>query len=104
MLYLPVSYAWVGFGVAGFLVGLAPGPIVSLTAQILSPQTQAFGTGIYYSVYYVLMMLAPPVAGAIADYIQDTNVALILAALMIGAAILAFGIFRRSAIPATIES
>ncbi len=104
MLYLPISYAWIAFGAAGFIVGLAPGPMVSLPAQILSPQTRAFGTGIYYSVYYVLMMMAPPVAGAIADYLNDADVAFVLSAVMMAGAILAFGVFRRATVAARIES
>lgn len=103
LLYLPVSYAWVSFGVAGFIIGLAPGPIVSMPSAILSQQARAFGMGVYFSIYYVLMMIAPPLAGAIADRLGNADVTFVLATIMMAAAILALGVFRRTAIAVRVE-
>ena len=96
MLNVPLSYAWISFGVVGFVVGLAPGVIVSLPSQVLPPETRAFGMGIFYSIYYLLMMAAPPLAGAIADHLADANVAFHLGAAMMVLAIIALWLFGRS--------
>lgn len=97
VLYLPISYAAVALGVAGFIVGLAPGPIVTLPSYLLSPQARAFGTGIFYSMYYVLMMMAPPLAGGFADHLENVNVTFLLGSGMMGVAILALVAFRHTA-------
>ena len=97
LLYLPVSYAGVVLGLCGLVVGLSPGPIVSLPSYILSAQARAFGTGIFYSMYYVLMMIAPPMAGAIADRVNDVSVTFLLGSGMMAGAILALMVFRRTA-------
>ncbi|MEP3278475.1 MAG: MFS transporter [Stappiaceae bacterium] len=104
MLYLSVSYAWLAFGVAGFIVGLAPGPIVSLPSLILLPQARAFGMGIYYSLYYSLMMAVPPAAGMIADYLSSVDVAFLLSAAMMIGAVVALFFYRRTAIKPTGEA
>ncbi|MFT7592707.1 MAG: MFS family permease [Paracoccaceae bacterium] len=97
LLYLPVSYAGVLLGLGGLFVGLSPGPIVSLPSYILPPQARAFGTGVFYSMYYALMMIAPPMAGAIADRVNDVSVAFLLGSGMMVAAILALVAFHRTA-------
>ena len=51
----------------GLLGGLPAGPIMSLPARVLKPQTRAVGMGIFYTIYYGTMMLGPAVAGALAQ-------------------------------------
>jgi MFS family permease len=50
----------------GLSSGLPAGPIMSLPARVLQPQTRAIGMGIFYTVYYVAMALGPLIAGAAA--------------------------------------
>ena len=83
------------FVVVGLIFGLAAGPIVSMPAQILKPESRAFGSGVYYSIYYALMMVAPTVAGMIAERVGSTGSAFILGSLMLVAGMLALGGFRR---------
>jgi MFS family permease len=52
--------------VIGLISGLPVGPIMSLPARILKPETRAIGMGIFYTLYYATMMLGPVVAGALA--------------------------------------
>ena len=49
----------------GLLGGLPVGPIMSLPARVLKPETRAVGMGIFYTLYYGTMMLGPAVAGAL---------------------------------------
>ena len=69
MLVLPRSAAVIPVVIAiGSISALASGPIMSLPARVLQPQTRAIGMGVFYTVYYAAMMLGPAVAGAIAKW------------------------------------
>ena len=64
MLTLPRSAAVIPVVIAiGLIGGLPAGPIMSLPARVLQPQTRAIGMGIFYTVYYAAMMLGPAVGG-----------------------------------------
>ncbi|MEX0338004.1 MAG: CynX/NimT family MFS transporter [Arenibacterium sp.] len=50
------------------LVGMAPaGVIMALTGLALRTEVRAFGMGIFFTIYYAVMLATPPVAGAIFD-------------------------------------
>lgn len=83
------------FVVVGLIFGLGAGPIVSMPAQILRPETRAFGTGVYYTIYYGMMMIAPTAAGMVAERVGSTGSAFLLGSLMLVAGMLALFGFRR---------
>lgn len=67
MLALPRSAAVIPIVIAiGLISALPSGPIMSLPARVLQPDTRAIGMGVFYTVYYGTMMLGPAIAGAIA--------------------------------------
>jgi MFS family permease len=69
MLVLPRSGAVVlTVAALGLICGLPAGPILSLPARVLQPATRAVGMGIFYTLYYAMMMLGPVVAGACAKW------------------------------------
>lgn len=69
MLMLPRSTAVLPLVIMiGLISALPAGPIMSLPAHVLQPQTRAIGMGIFYTVFYAAMMLGPAVAGAIAKW------------------------------------
>ena len=69
MLVLPRSAAVIPVVIAiGLISALPAGPIMSLPARVLQPQTRAIGMGIFYTAYYAAMMLGPAIAGAIAKW------------------------------------
>jgi MFS family permease len=50
------------------LVGIAPaGVIMALTGEAMRPEQRAFGMGIFFTVYYAIMLVTPPSAGGIFD-------------------------------------
>ncbi|WP_137128349.1 CynX/NimT family MFS transporter [Roseomonas sp. HF4] len=50
------------------LVGMAPaGVIMALTGEAMRPEQRAFGMGVFFTVYYAIMLVTPPIAGAIFD-------------------------------------
>jgi MFS family permease len=83
------------FVIVALVFGLAAGPIVSLPALVLKPESRAFGTGVYYSIYYVLMMVAPALAGVIADKVESIGITFIFGSVLLVAGMLALGGFRR---------
>jgi MFS family permease len=47
----------------GIVSGLAAGPIMSLPARVLAPDTRAFGMGIYFSISYIGLVVGPALGG-----------------------------------------
>ncbi len=96
-LFIPDAYVLVAFIIGGLIIGLAPGPIVAMPSHILPVQARAFGTGVFYSIYYILMMIAPALAGLIADRTGDVKIVFVLGAIMMVFAILSHAGFNRFA-------
>ncbi|GLR91956.1 MFS transporter [Bradyrhizobium iriomotense] len=67
----------------GLVSGQPAGPIMSLPARVLAPQTRAIGMGIFLTVFYAAMMLGPAVAGRLAGWTGSAAAALDLGALAV---------------------
>ncbi|MCK1394643.1 MFS transporter [Bradyrhizobium sp. 1] len=67
----------------GLFGGLPAGPIMSLAARVLAPETRAIGMGVFYTLFYAAMMLGPAVAGRLAKSAGTAAVALDLGALTV---------------------
>jgi MFS family permease len=52
----------------GLISGQPAGPIMSLPARVLRPETRAIGMGLFFTVFYACMMLGPVVGGACAKW------------------------------------
>lgn len=92
--------AWaVALSLAFGLFGAAPaGIIMSLTAQSMAPQRRAFGMGVFFTLYFVIMTAAPPVAGWWFDRTGDPFTAILFAAALFataGLGFVAFGPLKR---------
>lgn len=68
LLLLGVPGAGFGASLLFGLIGMAPaGVIMAMAGQAMRPQVRAFGMGIFFTVYYAIMLVTPPAAGAILD-------------------------------------
>lgn len=67
----------------GFIGGHPAGPIMSLAARVLVPETRAIGMGVFYTLFYAAMMLGPVLAGRLAKSAGTAAVALDLGALVV---------------------
>jgi MFS family permease len=67
----------------GVVSGQPAGPIMSLPARVLEPATRALGMGLFYTVYYVAMMVGPMIAGAAAKGTGSAAAAFDFGALML---------------------
>lgn len=68
LLLLGVPGAGLASSVLFGLVGFAPaGVIMALAGEAMRPEQRAFGMGVFFTVYFSIMMAAPPIAGAVLD-------------------------------------
>ncbi|MEO0750373.1 MAG: MFS transporter [Pseudomonadota bacterium] len=68
LLLLGMPGAGLGASILFGLIGMAPaGVIMAMAGQAMQPQVRAFGMGMFFTVYYAIMWITPPVAGAILD-------------------------------------
>ncbi|MBC9883452.1 MFS transporter [Bradyrhizobium sp. INPA01-394B] len=67
----------------GLIGGHPAGPIMSLAARVLAPETRAIGMGVFYTLFYAAMMLGPAVAGRLAKSAGTAAIALDLGALTV---------------------
>jgi hypothetical protein len=80
-LALMTNVSWaVPLSLAFGLLGMAPaGLIMALTGAAMAPQKRAFGMGIFFSAYFLLMAPAPAVAGWLYDRTGNPFVPILLA-------------------------
>lgn len=67
----------------GLIGGHPAGPIMSLAARVLAPETRAIGMGMFYTLFYAAMMLGPAIAGRLAKSAGTAAAALDLGALTV---------------------
>jgi MFS family permease len=84
MVLLPRNGAVVPIVIAlGLISGLPAGPIMSLPARVLQPQTRAIGMGVFFTMFFGCMMLGPVIGGALAKSTGSTAAAFDFGAAMI---------------------
>lgn len=95
MLALDIPQAGLAASLLFGLVGMAPaGIIMAMTGEAMRPEQRAFGMGIFFTVYYALMLAAPPIAGAIFDATGRAGGAIFFGAAMFVAVLPATLAFR----------
>ena len=83
------------YAAAGLVMGLCPGPIMTMPGQVLRPEARAFGMGVFFAVYYAVMMVGPALGGGVADLTGDAGTAFWLGTAMLVASIVSLVAFRR---------
>ncbi|WP_298820943.1 MFS transporter [uncultured Roseibium sp.] len=90
--------AGVGASILFGLIGMAPaGVIMAMAGQAMRPQVRAFGMGVFFTVYYAIMWITPPFAGAILDATGNPQGPLFLAMTLFVAVVplgIAFQLFK----------
>jgi MFS family permease len=87
--------AFVAIGLAS---GLAAGPILTLPVSVLAPAARAVGMGLFFACFYLFVVLAPWIGGALANATGSSRVTFNLGAGMLGVCCLALWVFRRMAV------
>jgi MFS family permease len=84
--------AFIALGLVG---GLSAGPIMSLPARVLSPPVRAVGMGIHFTLFYMLVVAAPIVAGVISSRVGTAAAAFDLGVVMLALCFPAYWVFVR---------
>jgi predicted MFS family arabinose efflux permease len=78
------------------LFGLAPaGVVMALAGEALRPQNRAFGMGVFFTIYYAVMLAVPPLAGRILDATGDVRVTIVFGVALFGGVLPAVWMYRR---------
>jgi len=91
------QFPYAAFVAMGLIAGIAAGPIMSLPSEVLAPGNRAAGMGVFYTVFYACVVMAPILAGRVADAFQSARAPFFLGAVMLGLCLLALALFRRIA-------
>ena len=89
-----VLLAFAFLGLAG---GLSAGPIMSLPAAVLGVETRAIGMGIFYTMFYLVTVIAPLFGGWLADLTVGARVTFDIGAAALVVCCFALILFRRLA-------
>lgn len=81
----------------GLISGQPAGPMMSLSARALRPETRAIGMGLFYTLYYAAMMLGPVIGGACAKRTGSAGAAFDFGAVVLVACPLLLWLFNRIA-------
>jgi MFS family permease len=79
----------------GLASGLSAGPIMSLPAGVLGAETRAAGMGIFFTIFYLMVVLGPIAAGWAAATAGSSAVTFDLGALMLGGCFVAYWAHER---------
>jgi MFS family permease len=95
MLFVPQTGHMVPIFIAlGLVAGLAAGPIMSLPGEVLSPGNRMHGMGVFFTIYYVMIFMAPAMAGHLAEAAGTAEMAFALGGGMLVVCLLLFGLFQ----------
>ena len=93
--FVPLGLVPVVFAVTGLIYGLSAGPSMALPSLVLAPAARVFGMGVFFSIYYAAMLVAPPLVGGIADRTGGAEAALWIGSAMLVVSVGALAVFRR---------
>jgi predicted MFS family arabinose efflux permease len=95
LLLLPHSSLAITLSFAFGLLGMAPaGVIMALTGEAMSPDHRAFGMGVFFSSYFIIVAPAPAIAGWLYDYSSNPYWSILFAVALFGMTALANLAFR----------
>jgi len=89
---LPGAALWLIL--SGLLMGGAPGAFMALLPKAVDPEHLATSLGVFYSVFFLGMVMAQPLAGATRDLTGSPAMPLYLAAALMAATVLTLAAFR----------
>jgi MFS family permease len=87
------------FAVLGLVCGLPVGAIMSLPARVLSERTRAVGMGIFWTMFYLCIVVAPWLAGWLAGTTGSVSAAFDFGGVLLLLACACYAVFMRLALP-----
>jgi MFS family permease len=89
------EFVILSFAALGLVSGISAGPIMSLPARVLVPETRAAGMGIYFTILYVMGVGGPIAAGKVASMAGTSRIAFDVGAAMLGGCVVVYWMFRK---------
>jgi MFS family permease len=87
------------FILLGAAAGISAGPIMSLPSRFLQPGNRAIGMGVFYTLFYGVVVLAPAVGGYLADLAGRVSITFDGGTAMLIASMILLLVFRRQTNP-----
>jgi predicted MFS family arabinose efflux permease len=87
----------VAFVALGLASGISAGSIMSLPTRVLLPETRAVGMGVFYTLFYLVVVLAPWIGGYAASITGSSRVTFDVGAVMLLSCCAALWLFQRLA-------
>ena len=87
------------FAVLGLVSGISAGPIMSLPARVLGAEIRATGMGIFYTVFYAMVVAGPIAAGWVAALAGTSAIAFDIGALLLAGCVIAYWAFEKLSQP-----
>jgi MFS family permease len=95
LLLLPQSSLAIPVALAFGLMGMAPaGVIITLTGESMAPERRAYGMGVFFTSYFVVLAPTPTIAGWLYDRSGDPIWPILFAVLLFTLTAVANGAFR----------
>ena len=92
---LPVGFSVLGcILLLGLAFGIWPGAIMALPSQVLSPDGRSTGFGVYYTVFYGVMTILPPVAGWLRDFTGGAKAPVLFGGMLMALTVAVLAAFR----------
>lgn len=83
------------FIVLGLVGGLSAGPVMALPTRVLDARARAVGMGLYFLMFYVMVVIGPIVAGRLAVSAGTSRITFDFGAAMLLVCFAFFGLYRR---------
>jgi len=99
-LIVPPAAVTAVFVAVGIGFAFAAGPVMTLPAAVLPPEMRGFGMGVFFTIYYGTMMVAPPIGGGVAEAMGTVGAAFGFGVVLSLACVALLGVFRISRTPA----
>jgi MFS family permease len=94
MLLPAITHSLLAFCLVGLAVGAPPGALMALLPKAVASERLATALGVYYTMYYIVMAAVQLAAGGVRDFFGSPAAPILLAALVMAATIVGFGLFR----------
>lgn len=98
-LIVPPAAVTAVFVAVGIGFAFAAGSIMTLPASVLQPEMRGFGMGVFFTIYYGTMMIAPPIGGGMAEAMGTVGAAFAFGVALSLACVALLAVFRMSQTP-----
>jgi MFS family permease len=89
------EFVILSFAALGLVSGISAGPIMSLPAKVLGQDVRAAGMGVYFSVFYAMVVAGPIAAGKIASMAGTSRITFDIGAVMLIGCFVAYWTFKK---------